>query len=72
MKIDKFLEKSAPAAVLPDESTKAAFLAENIGKVVQVLLWRLASDGEREMFWTSVMLTPARVALVRCRLVDFA
>lgn len=71
-KIENYLAKSAPAEVLPSESAKSAFLAENIDKRVTVLLWRVASDGARETFWTSVTLTPARAALVRCRLVDFA
>lgn len=58
--------------VLPDESAKSAFLQANLGRVVTLLLWRNASDGARETFWTSVTLTPARLALVRSRLVDFA
>ena len=71
-KIESFLGKQPAQEVLPSESAKSAFLDENIGKAATVLLWRTASDGERETFWTSVTLTPARIALVRCRLVDFA
>ena len=70
--IENYVAKLPAQEVLPSDAEKSAFLAKNIGRRVTVLLWRLASDGLRETFWTSVTLTPARIALVRCRLVDFA